>query len=82
MLVQLIMILERSNSDPINVIGAGTNISLTAVTITDTTTGAGSVSDGSLLPASLQIPCQFIPANSNSIPASTQALLSISYLLK
>ena len=56
---------------PINVIGAVTNISLTAVTITDTTTGAGSVSDGSLLPASLQIPCQFIPANSNSIPAST-----------
>ncbi len=56
---------------PIAIIGAGLSISLTAVTITDSTTGAGSVTDSTLLPVDLQIPVQFIPANSNSIPAST-----------
>ena len=56
---------------PIAIIGAGLNISLTAVNITDSTTGAGSVTDSTLLPVDLQIPVQFIPSNSNSIPAST-----------
>tara|TARA_B100001250_G_scaffold318303_1_gene280949 strand:+ start:19437 stop:21461 length:2025 start_codon:yes stop_codon:yes gene_type:complete len=56
---------------PIAIIGAGLNISLTAVNITDSQTGAGSVTDSTLLPVDLQIPVQFIPSNSNSIPAST-----------
>ncbi len=56
---------------PVNIIGSGSNVSTTAVTITDSTTGVGSVSDASLLPTGLQIPVQFIPANSSSIPAST-----------
>ena len=56
---------------PVAIIGAGANFSTTGVNITNTTTGAGSVTDSTLLPVDLQIPVQFIPANSNSIPAST-----------
>tara|TARA_Y100001970_G_scaffold233851_1_gene291741 strand:- start:40691 stop:42691 length:2001 start_codon:yes stop_codon:yes gene_type:complete len=56
---------------PVNIIGSGSNISTTAVTVTDSTTGVGSVTDESLLPTGLKIPVQFIPANSSSIPAST-----------
>ena len=41
------------------------------VTITDTTTGAGSVSNADLLPTGLSIPVLFIPANVSTIPAST-----------
>ena len=56
---------------PISVIGTGTNIATTGVTITDSTTGAGSVSDPAGLPTALSLPIQFIPANSSTIPAST-----------
>ena len=56
---------------PINLIGTGTNIASSGVTITDSTTGAGSVSDPSALPTGLQLPVQFIPANSGGISAST-----------
>ena len=56
---------------PISVIGTGTNIATTGVTITDSTTGAGSVSDPAALPTALSLPIQFIPANSSTIPAST-----------
>lgn len=56
---------------PISVIGTGTNIATSGVTITDSTTGAGSVSDPAALPTSLSLPIQFIPANSSTIPAST-----------
>ena len=40
---------------PISVIGTGTNIATTGVTITDSTTGAGSVSDPAALPTSLSL---------------------------
>ena len=56
---------------PVNLIGTGTNIASSGVTITDSTTGAGSVSDPSALPTGLQLPVQFIPANSGGISAST-----------
>ena len=56
---------------PISVIGTGTNIATTGVTITDSTSGAGSVSDPAALPTALSLPIQFIPANSSTIPAST-----------
>ena len=56
---------------PIAVIGTGTNIPTTGITITDSTTGAGSISDPAGLPTSLSLPVQFIPANSSTIPAST-----------
>tara|TARA_A200000113_G_scaffold77591_1_gene68436 strand:- start:2945 stop:4978 length:2034 start_codon:yes stop_codon:yes gene_type:complete len=57
---------------PVNVISTGTNVpSSSAVNITDTVTGAGSVTDPSLLPGDLRIPVITIPANSGTIPAST-----------
>ena len=57
---------------PVNVISTGTNVpSSSAVNITDTVTGAGSVTDPSLLPGDLRIPVVTIPANSGTIPAST-----------
>ena len=56
---------------PIAIIGTGTNIATTGVTITDSTSGAGSVADPAALPTALSLPIQFIPANSSTIPAST-----------
>ena len=56
---------------PINLIGAGTNISTTAVSITDSVSGTGSITDETLLPTELQVPVQFIPENSGTIPAAT-----------
>ena len=56
---------------PINLVGTGTNIPLSGVTVTDATSGAGSVTDPSALPSGLQLPVQFIPANSGGISAST-----------
>jgi len=56
---------------PIAIIGAGVNNPTSGVTITDTTTGAGSVTDSALLPTDLAIPVLFIPANVSTVPAST-----------
>ncbi len=56
---------------PVAIIGAGINIPTTGVSITDTTTGVGSVTNGDLLPTGLSIPVLFIPANVSTIPAST-----------
>ena len=57
---------------PVNVISTGVNVpSNSAVNITDSVTGAGSVTDPSLLPGDLKIPVVTIPANSGTIPAST-----------
>jgi len=57
---------------PVNIIGSGVNTPPTgSITITDSTTGAGSVTNGDLLPTGLQIPVLFIPANVASIPAAT-----------
>ena len=52
-------------------IGAGSNVAATGVNITNSVSGEGSVTDSDALPGSLQVPVQFIPANSASIPAST-----------
>jgi hypothetical protein len=57
---------------PVNIIGAGVNTASDAdITVTDTVTGAGSVTNADNLPANLQIPVVFIPANSTTIPSST-----------
>ena len=57
---------------PINIISTGSNIpSANAINVVDSVTGAGSVTDATLLPGNLQIPVVMIPANSNTIPAST-----------
>ena len=56
---------------PINLIGAGTNIAETAVNITNSVSGEGTITDPDNLPTNLQIPVQFIPANSSAIPAAT-----------
>ena len=56
---------------PINVIGAGVNIPTSGISVTDTTTGAGSVIDTNALPTDLSIPVLFIPANVSTIPSST-----------
>lgn len=56
---------------PINLIGAGSNIAETGVNITNSVTGDGTITDPDNLPINLQIPVQFIPANSASIPATT-----------
>ena len=57
---------------PVNIIGSGVNTPPTgSITITDSTTGAGSVTNADLLPTGLQIPVLFIPANVASIPAAT-----------
>ena len=52
-------------------IGAGSNIAETGVNITNSVTGDGTITDPDNLPTNLQIPVQFIPANSASIPATT-----------
>ena len=57
---------------PINVISTGANTpSPNATNVIDSVTGAGSVTDATLLPGDLQIPVVMIPANSSTIPAST-----------
>ena len=57
---------------PINVISTGANTpSPNAINVIDSVTGAGSVTDATLLPGNLQIPVVMIPANSSTIPAST-----------
>ena len=56
---------------PINLIGAGSNVAETGVNITNSVTGDGTITDPDNLPTNLQIPVQFIPANSASIPATT-----------
>ena len=56
---------------PIAIVGAGVNVPTSGVTITDATTGAGSVTDSALLPSDLAIPVLFIPANVSTVPAST-----------
>ena len=57
---------------PINVISTGANTpSPNAINVIDSVTGAGSVTDETLLPGNLQIPVVMIPANSSTIPAST-----------
>ena len=45
---------------PVAIIGTGTNIATTGITITDSTSGAGSVSDPAALPTVLSLPIQFI----------------------
>ena len=42
---------------PVAIIGAGVNIPVNGVSITDATTGAGSVTNADLLPTGLSIPC-------------------------
>lgn len=57
---------------PVNVIASGGNLPQEgAVLVTDSITGAGRVIDNTLLPGSLKIPVQLIPANPSSIPAAT-----------
>jgi len=57
---------------PSNVIGAGTNIAPnTAVSITDSITGIGTIVDPTQLPTNIQIPVVFVPANNSTIPATT-----------
>ena len=41
------------------------------MSITDTTTGVGTIVDANQLPTGLQIPVLFIPANVATIPAAT-----------
>lgn len=62
------------NFGPISIIGTGGNLPQAgAVSVSDATTGAGRVIDRSLLPTSLQIPVQIIPADISAIPAATPA---------
>ena len=56
---------------PINIIGTGTNIAVSGISITDSASGTGIITDPALLPTGLSLPVQFIPANSSTIPAST-----------
>ena len=56
---------------PVSIIGAGVNLPTAGTSITNTTTGAGSVTDATVLPTDLAIPVLFIPANVSTIPAST-----------
>jgi len=56
---------------PVNIVGSGSNIADTGVQLTNSITGTGSVTDPAALPTDLQIPVQFIPANSGSIPSAT-----------
>ena len=57
---------------PINIIGAGIDTPPSgSVSITDTTTGVGTIIDANQLPTGLQIPVLFIPANVATIPAAT-----------
>ena len=57
---------------PINIIGAGVDTPPSgSVSITDTTTGVGTIVDANQLPTGLQIPVLFIPANVATIPAAT-----------
>ena len=57
---------------PANVIGAGTNIAPnTAINVTDSITGVGTIVDATQLPTNVQIPVVFVPANNSTIPATT-----------
>ena len=56
---------------PVNIIGTGSNIPSSGVSISNSITGVGSVSDPGALPNNLQIPVQIIPANSGTIPSAT-----------
>ena len=57
---------------PVNIIGTGSNIpDNTIITITDTVTGVGSITNEDLLPADLQLPVVTIPSNNATIPATT-----------
>ena len=56
---------------PVNIVGSGSNIPTSGVTVTNSITGTGAVTDPTLLPTSLQIPVQFIPQNAASIPSAT-----------
>ena len=57
---------------PVNIIGAGIDVPPSgSINVTDTTTGAGSITNADLLPTGIQIPVLFIPANVASIPAAT-----------
>lgn len=57
---------------PINIIGAGgQNPADADISVTDSTTGAGSVVNIDNLPTGLSIPVQIIPSNSSVIPATT-----------
>ena len=57
---------------PINVVGAGNNIpDSSAISVTDSATGLGSISDVTQIPSNIQIPVVFIPANNSTIPATT-----------
>lgn len=56
---------------PVNIVGSGSNIADTGIQLTNSITGTGSVTDPAALPTDLQIPVQFIPANSGSIPSAT-----------
>ena len=57
---------------PINIIGAGIDTPPSgSVSITDTTTGVGTIVDANQLPTGLQIPVLFIPAHVATIPAAT-----------
>ena len=57
---------------PVNVIGAGDNVpNVTNITLTDATTGVGTINDLTVLPTNLQIPVLFIPSNNGTIPSTT-----------
>lgn len=56
---------------PVSIIGAGVDVPTDGISITDSTTGAGSVTNADLLPTGLAIPVLFIPANVATVPAST-----------
>ena len=57
---------------PINVVGAGNNIpDSSAISVTDSSTGLGSITDVTQIPSNIQIPVVFIPANNSTIPATT-----------
>ena len=57
---------------PVNIIGTGSNIpDNTIITITDTVTGIGNITNEDLLPTDLQLPVVTIPSNNATIPATT-----------
>jgi hypothetical protein len=57
---------------PVNIIGSGgSNADDTDISITDSSTGLGSVVNPDNLPSGLQLPVQVIPSNSAVLPATT-----------
>jgi len=57
---------------PTNIIATGGSPApAAAVSVTDSTTGIGSVNDPTQLPNNLQVPVVFIPENNSTIPATT-----------